>query len=57
MTVTIPALSGLVVSLLNNTCAFVFLNDDANDTYDTCLHTIVRHVSQTSEYFLNISLA
>ncbi|KAK7470136.1 hypothetical protein VKT23_001576 [Stygiomarasmius scandens] len=40
MVVTIPALSGLVVSLLNNSCAFVFLNDDTNDTYDTCLHTI-----------------
>ncbi|KAJ6564183.1 hypothetical protein B0H19DRAFT_1258663 [Mycena capillaripes] len=40
MTVTIPALTGLVVSLFNNTCAFVFLNDDPNDTYDTCLHTI-----------------
>ncbi|KAJ7192399.1 hypothetical protein GGX14DRAFT_406350 [Mycena pura] len=40
MIVTIPPLSGLAVSLPNNTCAFVFLNDDANDTYDTCLHTI-----------------
>ncbi|KAJ7107781.1 hypothetical protein C8R44DRAFT_885183 [Mycena epipterygia] len=40
MSVTIPALSGLIVSLVNNTCAMVFLNDDANDNYATCLHTI-----------------
>ncbi|KAJ7603868.1 hypothetical protein DFH06DRAFT_1255882 [Mycena polygramma] len=36
MMVTIPALSGLAMSLLSN----VFLNDDMDDTYETCLHTI-----------------
>ncbi|KAJ7454211.1 hypothetical protein FB451DRAFT_1184962 [Mycena latifolia] len=40
MTVTIPALSGVAVSLLNNTCAVVFFNDDDNETYDTCLTAI-----------------
>ncbi|KAJ7763419.1 hypothetical protein B0H16DRAFT_1718649 [Mycena metata] len=40
MVVVIPALSGLAVSLPNNTCAMVFLNDDANDDYETSLHTI-----------------
>ncbi|KAJ7758047.1 hypothetical protein B0H16DRAFT_659271, partial [Mycena metata] len=38
--VTIPARSGLAVSLFNNTCAFAFLNDDFTDDYETCLHTI-----------------
>ncbi|KAK7043410.1 hypothetical protein R3P38DRAFT_242737 [Favolaschia claudopus] len=40
MEVVIPALEGLAVSMANNSCAFVFLNDDANDDYSTCFHTI-----------------
>ncbi|KAF8212754.1 hypothetical protein K438DRAFT_1170052 [Mycena galopus ATCC 62051] len=49
MEVVIPALSGLIVSLLNNTCAMVFLNDDVNDTYQTCLHTIPDMAQDISE--------
>ncbi|KAJ7896505.1 hypothetical protein B0H13DRAFT_2338351 [Mycena leptocephala] len=40
MTVSIPPRSGLVVSLFNNTCAFVFLNNDPTDTYETCFESI-----------------
>ncbi|KAJ6614042.1 hypothetical protein B0H10DRAFT_1950962 [Mycena sp. CBHHK59/15] len=40
MPVTIPALSGVVMTLLNNTCAFVFPNDDANDIYDICFQNM-----------------
>ncbi|KAJ7121822.1 hypothetical protein C8R43DRAFT_1150635 [Mycena crocata] len=40
MRFTIPARAGLIVSLRNNTCAFVFLNDDGEDTYSTCLVAI-----------------
>ncbi|KAF7329444.1 hypothetical protein MKEN_00206500 [Mycena kentingensis (nom. inval.)] len=41
MEIAIPPLQALVVTLAdNNTCATVFLNDDANDTYQTCIHTI-----------------
>ncbi|KAJ7509100.1 hypothetical protein B0H11DRAFT_2270613 [Mycena galericulata] len=38
--VTVPALSGVVMTLQNNTCAFVFMNDDANDTYDICFQNM-----------------
>ncbi|KAJ7040601.1 hypothetical protein C8F04DRAFT_1253920 [Mycena alexandri] len=41
MIVVIPALSGLAVSLPNNTCAMLFLNDNINDDYEASLHTIV----------------
>ncbi|KAJ7231522.1 hypothetical protein C8J57DRAFT_180034 [Mycena rebaudengoi] len=40
MTVTLPPRAGLVISLFNNTCAFVFLNDDFSDTYDTCVESV-----------------
>ncbi|KAJ7818626.1 hypothetical protein B0H13DRAFT_1922176 [Mycena leptocephala] len=40
MTVTIPPRSGLVVSLFNNTCAFVFLNNDPTETYEMCFESI-----------------
>ncbi|KAF7335635.1 hypothetical protein MVEN_02218400 [Mycena venus] len=40
MTITIPARSGIIMSLFNNTCTYVLLNDDANDTYQTCLNSI-----------------
>ncbi|KAJ7059414.1 hypothetical protein C8F01DRAFT_1231908 [Mycena amicta] len=40
MPVTVPALSGVVMTLRNNTCAFVFLNDDANDIYDICFQNM-----------------
>ncbi|KAJ7765949.1 hypothetical protein DFH07DRAFT_359440 [Mycena maculata] len=40
MTVIIPPLSGLALHLVNSTCALVFLNDDANNTYETCLTSI-----------------
>ncbi|KAJ7191796.1 hypothetical protein GGX14DRAFT_597037 [Mycena pura] len=36
----IPPLSGVVVTLFNNTCAFVFSNNDANDTYEMELECI-----------------
>ncbi|KAF7346815.1 hypothetical protein MSAN_01820600 [Mycena sanguinolenta] len=49
MEVVLPPRSGLVVSLINNTCAFVFLNDDAEDTYQTCLHAIPDMAADMSE--------
>ncbi|KAJ7688089.1 hypothetical protein B0H14DRAFT_3053785 [Mycena olivaceomarginata] len=36
----IPPLSGVVVTLFNNTCAFVFSNNDANDIYEMELECI-----------------
>ncbi|KAJ7454606.1 hypothetical protein B0H11DRAFT_2287903 [Mycena galericulata] len=36
----IPPLSGVVVTLFNNTCAFVFSNNDASDTYEMELECI-----------------
>jgi hypothetical protein len=36
---------GLVLSIANNTCAFVVLNDDFSDTYNTCVGVIVRNFS------------
>ncbi|KAJ7210928.1 hypothetical protein GGX14DRAFT_394546 [Mycena pura] len=36
----IPPLSGVVVTLFNNTCAFVFSNNDSNDTYEMELECI-----------------
>nr|GAT44518.1 predicted protein [Mycena chlorophos] len=38
--ITIAPEAGLIVSMDSNTCAMVFLNDDVDDTYQTCLHTI-----------------
>ncbi|KAJ7281146.1 hypothetical protein C8J57DRAFT_1300949 [Mycena rebaudengoi] len=40
MMVNLPPRAGLVISLFNNTCAFVFLNDDVKDTYATCVESI-----------------
>ncbi|KAJ6484199.1 hypothetical protein C8R45DRAFT_1000407 [Mycena sanguinolenta] len=40
MELSIPPLSGVVVTLFNNTCAFVFSNNDANDTYEMELECI-----------------
>ncbi|KAJ7807781.1 hypothetical protein B0H13DRAFT_2386230 [Mycena leptocephala] len=36
----IPPLSGVVVTLFNNTCAFVLSNNDADDTYEMELECI-----------------
>ncbi|KAJ7895763.1 hypothetical protein B0H13DRAFT_1885467 [Mycena leptocephala] len=36
----IPPLSGVVVTLFNNTCAFVLSNNDATDTYEMELECI-----------------
>ncbi|KAJ7264627.1 hypothetical protein C8J57DRAFT_1623422 [Mycena rebaudengoi] len=33
---------GLVLSIANNTCAFVVLNDDFSDTYNTCVGVITQ---------------
>ncbi|KAJ7210808.1 hypothetical protein GGX14DRAFT_394433 [Mycena pura] len=40
MELFIPPLSGVVLTLFNNTCAFVFSNNDATDTYATELECI-----------------
>jgi hypothetical protein len=56
MTVTLPPRAGLVISLFNNTCAFVFLNDDFGDTYDTCVESVVRHFSEAHKSSLNVAL-
>ncbi|KAF7350098.1 hypothetical protein MVEN_01311900 [Mycena venus] len=42
MELSVPAQSGLAVSLPNNTCAIVFLNDDGHDNYQTCLDDVVQ---------------
>ncbi|KAJ7264648.1 hypothetical protein C8J57DRAFT_1331632, partial [Mycena rebaudengoi] len=40
MTVTLPPRAGLVISFFNNTCGFVFLNNDVSNTYATCVESI-----------------
>ncbi|KAJ6534941.1 hypothetical protein B0H19DRAFT_1080348 [Mycena capillaripes] len=50
MSLIVPPQSGIAVSLLNNTCAIVFLNDDGHDTYQTCLDEVVQILDDLSEF-------
>ncbi|KAF7351741.1 hypothetical protein MSAN_01607300 [Mycena sanguinolenta] len=47
--VVIPPRSGAVMSIFNNSCVFVFLNDDTNDTYSVCVGTISEMNTFTAE--------
>ncbi|KAJ6477005.1 hypothetical protein C8R45DRAFT_368719 [Mycena sanguinolenta] len=37
MNINIPPRAGVVLSLFNDSCVLIFLNDDTNDTYGTCI--------------------
>jgi hypothetical protein len=41
------------MTLPNNTCAFVFPNDNANDTYDICFQNMVSTLCKPLIFFLS----
>ncbi|KAF7339037.1 hypothetical protein MVEN_01979900 [Mycena venus] len=49
MTIIVPPLSGVIVTIQNNTCALTFSNNDLTVTLETCLEAI-------SDMYSNIAL-
>ncbi|KAJ6453332.1 hypothetical protein C8R45DRAFT_1223189 [Mycena sanguinolenta] len=55
--VVIPPRPGVVMSIFNNSCVFVFLNDDTNNPYSACVGTISEMNTFMEEEFFPEALA